>query len=1083
MACELITELYQCTKLTQSQFHQLLTLPNGVNEYAKKALVKLNEADIAAIVNKASSDSTSKQKRLQLIRVLETFSAQKISKHLEKLTIHELRLLCCVDNWTLKENYLKILYLLSEKKFNEYINIFSSQDKLTVLSLCHETLNSIKDDNLRNWLLSYYHKNEPTTFSKQLKLFSNNIISNWLTSLDFEQLKNLIFNSEFKDSVKFISSLIETNTDFTEQEDDDMCVIHHQKEGKTNTVLCSLAEDSLTCIKHKSMWVAILKKIGNANLEQLWQICLTKSPLSLPIGVLTPTHQKFIADWFEGLSEGVRLNVLSSQTSEGNILLFQVLVNQSPAKAVKLLPPVFLKAAIGDQPTSYIQTLLKKITTNHLKGSYQDQRHLELVKPLLTKLSTSESALKRYLEDLTKHLDKPKMCARMKQLPSEVTLIMFERMDGADKQQVIPDSEFKDASSITYWCNVLPEKYILQRVSASNSLTVLSEILKNEQVSPKLKTKIISTISDEQFDKLVTKYAFGICTHIQCFSPERILKIRQNLNFQDWKIVAKRIPSKNLKLWIDWDSELQAEYWISKCGPEYIFDLYQTLSVSQSHKLMNFIPISHLAVLLTQICKEMSYEEAQAFIEHNAAHSKMPILMSEWYNCSYLHCEKTIKLLPDLSEDNKKLFLEYLSKRQFFEICKVLSKISVSVKKGQLLSIYRCRYSAASNKIKKAFRHHKNTLISRTQNSVPLTTEIQGTNTIYYHSEQRIHPPLRLPDEKNLQNKHKAKGAFKSVTKSDGQYVSMRVTEIKTDPVTRKKLAIDKPKPPQGHELTEAQIELFQELKKSKVPPESSALNSGALGVLINDGDSIAADAGVDLTKYLDKDTRIDDISQLLYLCKTIDFAHNRGFYFRDLKLENILFKKYVTRQDGTLVKLPSPKLTIIDLDDLCRIERLPTSEYRIVGDRIKWCSTPGYITHRLQENKLTGNTKWLLATDKYSICLCMLYMLDSKILLFPTRPEAQMQSSNQRVPKYYWYHVPPKYHRYNKNGIFYHGHLHHNNISSEQQKHAKAIISKYVKPDYQAQFFNFLCDPVSHCLPDKLTLEEIFNWQADKES
>ena len=75
------------------------------------------------------------------------------------------------------------------------------------------------------------------------------------------------------------------------------------------------------------------------------------------------------------------------------------------------------------------------------------------------------------------------------------------------------------------------------------------------------------------------------------------------------------------------------------------------------------------------------------------------------------------------------------------------------------------------------------------------------------------------------------------------------------------------------------------------------------------------------------------------------------------------------------------------------------------------------------------------------------------------------------------------KKYRCDKNSIFYYGHFHDKSISREQQNHAKIVIKKYVKPAYQEQFFNFLCDPVTHCLPDELTLEEIFNWQADKES
>ena len=1083
IACELITELYQCTKLTQPQFHQLLTLPNGVNEYAQRALVALEQKHISDLVNKIVSEPENTNQRRQLTKALEAIPSERVIDCLNQKTHRQLFIILDSDWWTNKETYLEILSSLQNQTFEQYVKCLPEPHLVKAFSQRPQMIDKITNEKIRNWFLNYYLENDPHTLCHYLPKLHQSVISCWIKSATFEKIEKFMFKLDVNNAAKLLLALLDQNTQLTDIVEDEVCIISHETDEEINTIIVNLAKASLDTNETRRKWLTITQQLVDKKLLKLCSIVLPEAPSSIQTDSFEALDTKLLTDWLEQLTTDERLSFFRARTPEERLKLFNRLITVNLSKPAKLIPVFFIREIIDELPCKSALKLLEKIIQHHFTVSSKDKGYLTLLKPLVNVLSRSGETLSSQFNQIITEKNAQNKRHIMLALPREAALTMFNQMDDDGKRQFVPSSDFYNEGILENWCNVLPENYILQRIFEINSIAVFASILGNSRINLKLKEAVNQRVTDNRFDDLVKKHAFKICTHILCFSPERILKIRQNLNFRQWRIVAKKIPNENLKLWIDWDSKLQAEYWISKCGPEHIFDLYQTLSVSQSHKLMNFIPIGYLADLLIQICIKMSYQEAQAFVEHNAAHSKMPILMSEWYNSSYFHCEETVKLLQGLSKENQKLFLEYLSKRRFFEICKELSKISTFVKNGQLVSIYRCRYSTASTKIKKAFRHHKNTLISKSLNVDSFTTEIQGTNTIYYHSKQMIHPPLRLPDEKSSQNKRNAEGGFKKVNKSDGQYISMTVTEIKIDPATKRESTINKPKPPQGHALTEAQVELFQELKKSKIPPENLALSSGALGILINDGESIAADAGEDLINCFSEGISIDDISQLMCLCKTIDFAHNRGFYFRDLKLENILYKKYATRQNGTLVKLPSPKLTIIDLDDLCRIEHQTESEYRFVGDWERWCSTVTYITHQLLVKKFTGDPKWLLAADKYSMCLCILYMLDSKIILFPDCPRKQMQNHNQRARECYYYDLPFKKYRCDKNSIFYYGHFHDKSISREQQNYAKTVIRKYVKPAYQEQFFNFLCDPVTHCLPGELTLEEIFNWQADKES
>ena len=285
-------------------------------------------------------------------------------------------------------------------------------------------------------------------------------------------------------------------------------------------------------------------------------------------------------------------------------------------------------------------------------------------------------------------------------------------------------------------------------------------------------------------------------------------------------------------------------------------------------------------------------------------------------------------------------------------------------------------------------------------------------------------------------------------------------------------------------------IELIETLGRKKVLTGQTSISLGALGVFIKNGEIIAADAGVDLSLHLNHGAEgkcIEDITLLFDLCQLIDTAHKAGFYFRDLKLNNILYKEFIIKSDGTRVRLPTPKLTLIDLDELCRIHQLESesANVRVVGEPILWCGTYAYMTLGLLEKKISGEPIWLLTADTYSACLLMLCALDPQINAMPKAPCEFKDGTRYSKPKdaKKEYEVGKEKQRFSIKlcKIFEYGIYHETSVSEQRRKQIKSVIEKYVKPRYQVVLLKFMADPIAFPLKTSLTLTDIFNWQAGK--
>ncbi len=1093
VACQLLSGLYQCRKVSQEQFVTLLSLPGGVNHYAREALDKLSDSDVDYFICKAISARGKEQK--DSMRILELLPARKLINSLFSKSDEQIRALLTLNNWSNTESYLTVLCELYRSEQDKHIRYINQYKPLDLPNIRLNYLNSLKNSQVRNWLYSYYSRKKPTFFNNAAEI-KPALIGCWLKSIDHDQSQKLLLVLDVTGAVNIVQALLNASGELCEIEKDDMCII--QSVDSALTLLADLTASSSSESELNIKWKKILQKLSSYDRRQLLTQALENN---YQLALADSIDHEFIYNWLQSKSAAQKTNFLCHFITEDQPALLEKLSKKYDLTILEWFPESCLENIFKMMSRDLAENLLVKIQPSFVSEMFSKQEnknHLSFFVRLTQILADNEEKLVSFLKHKCGHLNERETAALIVKFSPVVARIFSYTLTDEFWDNIITDYKLCNENNIEFWCDILPKDYIAKKASGW-FCSFIASIFQAERIDPAVIKAIHEKIDDTRFESIVQHYGNRIgADALLSFPAERLMVLRDSLDHHDWKKIASRIlpdyikPSVN---WVNWTIKLQVDFWVSRHNPAETYLVYKALDQSKTRQLMYYLPVEYLAALLTSICKNESYQDAALFIRQNAAHSKMPSLLVEWRNTGESECKKTIARLTRFSESEsdsdsekqQKAFLDAIASGSASEICKNLSMLSAPVPQSASAKAKPLTYASAAGIIKREYKNHRQILRDRVRSNARLVTK--NNDTTYYHCNESIHPPMRSPSEAVSREVPETSGAHKKVTSSDGKYISL-LSEIKVwDKKTNN--YVKKPKPVTEN-YTPAQIELFELMRTSKIPAEKCAICPGTLGIWIADGEMIAADAGTDLSNLLKNGKLIDDISQLRSLCETIDLAHQHGFYFRDLKPSNILYKEFnylIENGKAKKVKLSTPKLTIIDLDDLCRINVIKngnTLSHKVVGIKDKYCGTSRYITHDLLKKRLSEGPEWLLAADRYSMCLTMLSVLDNRIYEVPKAPREFSQNS-----KYYLDDTEQVELRYPssdravnrpKNMSFTLGHINKHSIPPEHRLIVEKVIKKYVKTTYQKQVISFLDNPVKYCLPEDLTLVEIFNWQADED-
>ncbi|MBM7074578.1 hypothetical protein JQC92_21600 [Shewanella sp. 202IG2-18] len=571
---------------------------------------------------------------------------------------------------------------------------------------------------------------------------------------------------------------------------------------------------------------------------------------------------------------------------------------------------------------------------------------------------------------------------------------------------------------------------------------------------------------------------------------EERLKLNRSLTFTEWKAATSKMNQTTFHSWVDWRCQQQVDLWLKKSPPEAIVSAFQNLKPEQRHLLITCAPIENLVILLTLLSMQGKEKEIKSFIERSAFHHKMPQLLVDWYRSADRECEKGILLLQDLDEKQKKDFIEAIAGRRFYQICGFLGQVSTVLldSDSDSESTTRLRYFTAAKTIQTAYKKHKlkpnnSVCLKQSQGYISKQSIAQNkeepVSVKYQHSSSKRFPPLRAPLSSKLHVHKNQKGRLKRVLMTDGQYILMDVQQNTsvTNPQTGEQSTALVPAKASDDKsmVSPALAELINVLGANKVNTGQTAISLGALGTFIEDGKLVAADAGIDLFIQLNKPrSRAEKIdkSALANLCVTFDNARKHGFFFRDLKLENILYKEYAHSSDGTTLRLATPKLTLIDLDELCQVKVNDKGQViKVIGDSTSRYGSETTMTLTLLEKRVTGNPFWLGVADLYAQCLILLSALEPDVFLLPKTP------SDYKDRKQYEKAIDGNAFKIKGCDMFEKGIYHKTSNIKENRIRLESAVRKHVNPKFQQTILDFLSDPVKAPLPATSSLAQLFFW------
>ncbi|WP_133407250.1 hypothetical protein [Parashewanella tropica] len=539
----------------------------------------------------------------------------------------------------------------------------------------------------------------------------------------------------------------------------------------------------------------------------------------------------------------------------------------------------------------------------------------------------------------------------------------------------------------------------------------------------------------------------------QLFPREKQLSSIRALQSDTWLKKAKIIPVEQLHSWIDFDSELQTQYWLTRPNRISLAELFVTVEPQQRHALFHNISALDLAVTLISLPANVRIE----IITSSAFHTKMPQVLEQWENIDRAN------LLATLQQNKKQIdLIALLDKREF-------KKLAI----GLATTKAKARASIICKEFKK-YRVKKLERLSEEDTDF-IKMENQRHQLTYWLKKDSIFPPLREPNKVTLQipPDKTIKGAFKVCKSFDKSFIKFVVIELNEN---------NFPVPIDLREIEKSQSILEQLLTdatavRSSLPTISPGLQ-GQYIEHVPDGENgphsimIAAKGGASLAATTSpvKGTPMKvNISCFEQLCADIATSHRLGYFYRDIKPDNILYAEYADPQRQS--RYNRPQLHQIDLSTLCWAPEAmdPTRSHQYSFPLEEPTGTVSHITQQLLENKQNADREGLKNADNYALLLTILGSVDSEFNRIEKSPS---QFDPNEHPKFAKRAMPGA-----KNAFVF-GILHEDN-SPECNRHIiiKAV-KKYVKPEHHETVIRFLTDPVKY--PLRRPVVELMDWEVD---
>ena len=526
---------------------------------------------------------------------------------------------------------------------------------------------------------------------------------------------------------------------------------------------------------------------------------------------------------------------------------------------------------------------------------------------------------------------------------------------------------------------------------------------------------------------------------------EQRRKINRQFSNSMWKEAAQKIPSKELHLWIDFDCELQVQYWLEKGQVSILPDLLSSNSIRLKWSLLENLPPKQIVNAFTLL----EYSEINKLFQDLALHPKLPLLLNLWEQQDPIIFKDFVTQYCQVGTEETDYTKLALSFRKH---------TTQSKEQDHAATQFQAAYRGFKDRRKVKFKPSHGELVTLTNDN---------HNFTYYLDPKELFPPLRAPRHFAYRPPNSAIcGTFKRCIQLDEHYIEFEESEPEHID------SIDKTVPVAiSQEQIKASSTLLLSLMNSAAQKEYTlrTIVPGLQGSYIeelkgNNSTSynrvIAAFGGVSLSNHIfkgsDKQSLKVNIQCFYDLCLDVSFFHQNGYYFRDIKGANLLIREYA--DDEKTLRYKRPQIKSIDLTTMCWVESDTGMEANLEPIPIdEPTGTPIYLTQEIAEKKLLGQRKHLETADNYALLLTIFESISPEFYQLERAPSLFKGATHKHQLLF------------GVKGAFVKGIMHPSSSSMKNRQVIEAVILKYIKTDYQDDVRKFLEDPIQNPLRTSL--------------
>ncbi|RYV01299.1 hypothetical protein SOPP22_12910 [Shewanella sp. OPT22] len=590
---------------------------------------------------------------------------------------------------------------------------------------------------------------------------------------------------------------------------------------------------------------------------------------------------------------------------------------------------------------------------------------------------------------------------------------------------------------------------------------------------PKVKAEDLELINSDAWSSWLEVDFNKAYEYFKMLPHETKQKLIYHIKLDEWLIIAKNFNQGDLLDWVNGTSIEQLAYWIEQYDECHIGEAIDLLL---NHNKLHFISrlpkkkineavrfvINHISRDLSQSDESVSVETLKSIlIENYLSLDIAEVLVKLYQQKSKVFMEVLTKVVKDTPVRIQALE-QALKEKDHNAVLKLIGAFSAhhaTEKEHSSAVTVQKAFRVQSQRIKNYAAKIDETRFERIQ-------VLESDHIRFFFDLDKVFPPVYQPKQ-SWRHATIPSGSFKFPVSSDHKMIEFSATERRAEtsgavPVSSETNARNK------KIFTKMKSILISDGRPENNPFQGSTIQPGLQGVVVGEQKLISVRSGEALDTHLIKKCPNGELQHpecFHQLLVDMELMHENQIFFRDIKESNLLYVDHEKRMDGTIFKLPKPKLMFIDLGDMC-FSPDSTSTETPIGNLNLFCGTPSKATWELFEQRQKGDKIAAKSADEYAVLYTFLRSISLTLSKLPQAPcEVRNHQDFMGVNAGRLHACGMK-----ESYVFRKGILHHTSLKPAQRQTFIDECEPFIKDDYQGEVIRFLEDPINNPFQHKLS-------------